>query len=117
MIKYDIKNFNGFFTSIINCTPVYAETFHGSYPIPDLKGLIYSFMKDDKINIVTIFVDDNKHIEYNTFKKMLITRDISGDTIAKIFTLEDVLDIYNHCINYNLFVLDDTYDKYIENNN
>ena len=64
MIKYDIKNFNGFFTSVVNCKPIYFEKFHGSYPIPDLKGLIYPFMKDGKITIATINIDDNKHIIY-----------------------------------------------------
>lgn len=119
MIKYDINSFESFFTSIINLHPVYIEKYRGSYPIPDLEGVIYPFLKNDKIVITTVLRHLNTHIKYEEYKKTIINCKFNADTMAKVFTLSDASDLYNEfkSQHYGLFILDNTYEKYIENNN
>jgi len=116
MIKYDVKNYEAFFSSITMEIPVYMEKFIGNIPIPDLYGCIYPFFQNGTIKIALITIDENSHIKPKEFKQMIISRKLTRDTMTKIFNLSDALNIYNLFKDkYNLFVLDNTYN--IENNN
>lgn len=119
MIKYDINKYEEFFSSIIMMKPVYIGKLIGHYPIPYLEGFVYPFLKDGKINILTSIFDDNKHMSREQFQRIIINCKPSEDLMVKLFELGDALRIYDQfkSLKYVLYILDDTFDKYIENNN
>ena len=118
MIKYDIKKYEEFFSCICIGKPVYIEKSVTYIPIPELQGFIYPFLDEGLIKIAIATINENKHISPDKFRHMIINCNLSGDTMVKIFGLTDLISIYDkYKSEYNLFVLDDTYDKNIENNN
>ena len=118
MFKYPVENYESFQKCMSRTRLVYIDKPVKNYPIPDLYGLIFPFIKDNKIVIAVFTVDNNTHIPSDEFEKMLINVKFPGDVNVNMFTLDDTLDIYEHYSNdYKMFVLDDIIERNIEINN
>ena len=115
MIKYNITRYEEFSTCIVRTRPVYLEKVIKYDPIPEMYGLILPFIKDNKIVIGVFTVEDNKHIPYREFEKMLININMPGNSNVKLFNLDDLLNIYEDYDNkhYRLFILDDLIERNI----
>lgn len=119
MTKYHIYDFETFINSVrYYQLPIYIEVKNNYFPIPELWGVIIPINDGTQVAVCTKL--ENPNVNTAHFEEMIVKVQLDESTQVKVYNFDNILEVYHQYgangmpHNFELFVVDNTFDKYIE---